>query len=160
MEAGKKLNFTMNRKNIEFSFCDAEINSLFFFAFFAVPARVIWAAPLRDVELPCDLTPPSLHDAVKLVLWFKDSEGIPMYSLDSRNGASLKAATHSALAGERGERVFFSVADNPKDAKLRIKSAEEADGGIYRCRVDYFNSPTRNFRVNLTLVGSYFLIRS
>lgn len=78
-----------------------------------------------------------------------------MYSLDSRNGGSLKAATHSALAGERGERVFFSVSDNPKDAKLRIKSVEEADGGIYRCRVDYFNSPTRNFRVNLTLVGSY-----
>lgn len=81
-----------------------------------------------------------------------------MYSLDSRNGGSLKAATHSALAGVRGERVFFAVADNPKDAKLRIKSVEEADGGIYRCRVDYFNSPTRNYRVNLTLVGSYFCL--
>jgi Immunoglobulin V-set domain len=125
---------------------------------FAVPARVIWAAPDRDVELPCDLTPPSMHDSVKLVLWFKDTEGIPMYSLDSRsngNGGSLKAATHSALAGIRGERVFFSVADNPKDSKLRIRSVQEADGGIYRCRVDYFNSPTRNFRVNLTLVGMY-----
>lgn len=127
----------------------------FFLSFFSVPARVIWAAPDRDVELPCDLTPPSLHDSVKLVLWFKDSEGIPMYSLDSRNGGSLKAATHSALAGIRGERVFFSVAENPKDAKLRIRSVQEADGGIYRCRVDYFNSPTRNFRVNLTLVGLY-----
>ncbi|CRL07814.1 CLUMA_CG020768, isoform A, partial [Clunio marinus] len=116
------------------------------------PARVIWAAPDRDVELPCDLTPPSIHDSVKLVLWFKDSEGIPLYSLDSRNGGSLKAATHSALAGIRGERMFFTVAENPKDAKLRIRSVQEADGGIYRCRVDYFNSPTRNFRVNLTLV--------
>lgn len=120
---------------------------------FAVPARVIWAAPEKDVELPCDLTPPSLHDSVKLVLWFKDTEGIPMYSLDSRSGGTLKAATHSALAGIRGERVFFSVAENPKDSKLRIRAVEEADGGIYRCRVDYFNSPTRNFRVNLTLVG-------
>lgn len=80
-----------------------------------------------------------------------------MYSLDSRNGGNLKAATHSALAGIRGERVFFSVAENPKDAKLRIRSVQEADGGIYRCRVDYFNSPTRNFRVNLTLVGLYLL---
>ncbi|KAL7023357.1 hypothetical protein ACKWTF_012568 [Chironomus riparius] len=119
-----------------------------------IPARVIWAAQDRDVELPCDLTPPSVHDSVKLVLWFKDSEGIPMYSLDSRNGGSLKAATHSALAGIRGERVFFSVADNPKDSRLRIKAVQNADGGIYRCRVDYFNSPTRNFRVNLTLVES------
>jgi len=122
---------------------------------FSVPARVIWAAQDRDVELPCDLTPPSVHDSVKLVLWFKDSEGIPMYSLDSRNGGSLKAATHSALAGIRGERVFFSVADNPKDSRLRIKAVQNADGGIYRCRVDYFNSPTRNFRVNLTLVGEF-----
>jgi hypothetical protein len=146
----------MNRKNIESIFSvTLKLIPFIFPSFFAVPARVIWAAPHRDVELPCDLTPPSLHDSVKLVLWFKDSEGIPMYSLDSRNGASLKAATHSALAGVRGERVFFSVADNPKDAKLRIKSVEEADGGIYRCRVDYVNSPTRNFRVNLTLVGSY-----
>jgi Immunoglobulin V-set domain len=120
---------------------------------FAVPARVIWAAPEKDVELPCDLTPPSLHDSVKLVLWFKDTEGIPMYSLDSRTGGTLKAATHSALAGIQGERVFFSVAENPKDSKLRIRAVVEADGGIYRCRVDYFNSPTRNFRVNLTLVG-------
>lgn len=78
-----------------------------------------------------------------------------MYSLDSRNGGSLKAATHSALAGIRGERVFFSIVDNPKDSKLRIRAVQSADGGIYRCRVDYFNSPTRNFRVNLTLLGQY-----
>lgn len=76
-----------------------------------------------------------------------------MYSLDSRNGGNLKAATHSALAGIRGERVFFSVGDNPKESKLKIKAVEKADAGIYRCRVDYFNTPTRNFRVNLTLVG-------
>lgn len=132
-----------------------EIHQKKFFLSFSVPARVVWAAPERDIELPCDLTPPMLHDSVKLVLWFKDTEGIPMYSLDSRNGGNLKAATHSALAGIRGERVFFSVGDNPKDSKLKIKVVEEADGGIYRCRVDYFNSPTRNFRVNLTLVGEY-----
>jgi Immunoglobulin V-set domain len=153
MAAGKKADFhNEEEKHRTIFFVTLEVIPLFS-SFFAVPARVIWAAPHRDVELPCDLTPPSLHDGVKLVLWFKDSEGIPMYSLDSRNGGSLKAATHSALAGIRGERVFFSVAENPKDAKLRIKSVEEADGGIYRCRVDYFNSPTRNFRVNLTLVG-------
>lgn len=129
--------------------------NIFLLFIFPVPARVVWAAPEKDIELPCDLQPPTPHDSVKLVLWFKDTEGIPMYSLDSRNGGNLKAATHSALAGIRGERVFFSVGDNPKDSKLKIKAVEEADGGIYRCRVDYFNSPTRNFRVNLTLVGEY-----
>jgi len=81
-----------------------------------------------------------------------------MYSLDSRSGGTLKAATHSALAGNRGERLFFSVSDDPKNAKLRIKSVDMNDGGVYRCRVDYFNSPTRNFRVNLTLVGEFLLL--
>lgn len=156
MAKGEQKNFYKKTKRKNENYC-VMFNNPFFsiFSVISVPARVIWAAPDRDVELPCDLTPPSLHDSVKLVLWFKDSEGIPMYSLDSRNGGTLKAATHSALAGIRGERVFFSVAENPKDAKLRIRSVQEADGGIYRCRVDYFNSPTRNFRVNLTLVGSY-----
>lgn len=118
-----------------------------------VPARVIWAAADRDVELPCDLTPPSIQDAVKLVLWFKDTEGIPMYTLDSRETKNLKQATHSALSGDLGKRLLFAVTESPKDAKLKIKKVQDFDGGVYRCRVDYFNSPTRNYRVNLTLVG-------
>lgn len=120
---------------------------------FTVPSRIIWAAVDRDVELPCDLTPPTIQDAVKLVLWFKDTEGIPMYTLDSRETKNLKQATHSALSGELGQRLLFSVTESPKDAKLKIKSVQDSDGGVYRCRVDYFNSPTRNYRVNLTLVG-------
>ncbi|CAO1422538.1 unnamed protein product [Diamesa serratosioi] len=117
-----------------------------------IPARVIWAAVDRDVELPCDLTPPSIQDAVKLVLWFKDTEGIPMYTLDSRETKNLKQATHSALSGDLGKRLLFAVTESPKDAKLKIKKVQDFDGGVYRCRVDYFNSPTRNYRVNLTLV--------
>lgn len=136
------------------SFGQHQVNSIRNFFCFELALKLSCISD-RDVELPCDLTPPTIHDNVKLVLWFKDTEGIPMYSLDSRNGGSLKAATHSALAGIRGERVFFSIVDNPKDSKLRIRAVQSADGGIYRCRVDYFNSPTRNFRVNLTLLGQY-----
>lgn len=129
-----------------------------FFIIIAVPARTIWAAPERDVDLPCDITTPassSSQDAVKLVLWFKDTTGIPLYSLDSRSGGTLKQATHSALAGDLGERLYFSAAENPKNAKLKIKNVKQSDGGVYRCRVDFFNSPTRNYRVNLTLVGKF-----
>ncbi|CAD7085072.1 unnamed protein product [Hermetia illucens] len=116
-----------------------------------IPVRVVWTALGRNADLPCDLTPPTPHDSVKLLLWFKDTTGIPLYSLDSRKG-DIKLATHSAIASDLGQRLFFSISDNPKDSRLQIRNVKTADGGVYRCRVDFFNSPTRNFRINLTLV--------
>lgn len=56
-------------------------STFFFLLFFslAVPARLVWAAPGKTVDLPCDLTPPTPQDSVKLLLWFKDTTGIPLY---------------------------------------------------------------------------------
>uniref|UniRef100_A0A4Y0B5I7 Ig-like domain-containing protein n=1 Tax=Anopheles funestus TaxID=62324 RepID=A0A4Y0B5I7_ANOFN len=116
-----------------------------------IPARIVWAAIDHDAELPCDITAPSSQDGVKLVLWFKDSTGIPLYSLDSRSGVAISAAQHSTIANDLGQRLFFSVGATPKEARLQIRNIKTSDGGVYRCRVDYFNSPTRNYRVNLTL---------
>ncbi|KAH8306438.1 hypothetical protein KR018_011521 [Drosophila ironensis] len=116
-----------------------------------IPARLVWAALGKTVELPCDLTPPTPQDSVKLLLWFKDTTGIPLYSLDSRGG-NVKLAPHAAIASDLGQRLFFSIGDNPKDSRLQINDVKPEDGGVYRCRIDFFNSPTRNFRHNLTLV--------
>lgn len=77
-------------------------------------------------------------------------------SIDSRE-RNVKFGTHSTIANDLGERLFFAIDDNNnKNARLQIKNVQDTDGGVYRCRVDFFNSATRNSRINLTLVGTYF----
>lgn len=76
-------------------------------------------------------------------------------SLDSRE-KSVKFGTHSAIASDLGERLFFAT--DGDNARLQIKDVQTSDGGVYRCRVDFFESATRNSRINLTLVGRYFIL--
>lgn len=46
---------------------------------FLVPIRLVWATEGDNVDLPCDITPPTPEDSVNMVLWFKDNAGIPLY---------------------------------------------------------------------------------
>lgn len=81
----------------------------------------------------------------------------PVNSIDSRE-RNVNFGTHSAIANDLGERLFFAIDDNnSKNARLQIKNVQDTDGGVYRCRVDFFNSATRNSRINLTLVGMYIV---
>ena len=50
-----------------------------------------------------------------------------------------------------GKRAYFATMSNP--ALLRIEKLMVADQGVYRCRVTFKDSPTRNIRVNLTVIG-------
>lgn len=45
----------------------------------AVPAQVIWAQEGGDAQLPCDVEPSAPGDRINMILWFKDSTGIPLY---------------------------------------------------------------------------------
>ncbi|KOC66691.1 Neural cell adhesion molecule 1, partial [Habropoda laboriosa] len=114
------------------------------------PLKLVWASEGEDVELPCDITPPTPTDSVNMVLWFKDSAGIPLYSLDARSG-DLASAIHWAVSDDLGKRTYFQIGDGHR-AKLKVTKVTYKDQGIFRCRVDFIDSPTRNFRVNLTLV--------
>nr|XP_024215250.1 nephrin isoform X2 [Halyomorpha halys] len=113
-----------------------------------LPAEVIWAQEGGDAELPCDVEPSAPGDRINMILWFKDSTGIPLYSVDGRYGG-LERASHGAMVHDLGQRSNF---DRGPPARLRISKVKKEDQGVFRCRVDFLNSPTRNYRVNLTLI--------
>lgn len=73
-------------------------------------------------------------------------------SLDARK-YPLEKASHLALSDSVGTRSYFIMDDEPSKARLKIQNVSREDEGAFRCRVDFVNSPTRNFKVNLTLVG-------
>ncbi|XP_062557837.1 hemicentin-1 isoform X2 [Armigeres subalbatus] len=116
-----------------------------------IPARTVWAAEGHLAELPCDITAQA-QDAVKVVLWFKDSIGVPLYSVDSRSGVSVLEGVQWATGDDLGQKLKIVITENLKEARLQISNINQSDCGVYRCRVDFFNSPTRNYRFNLTLV--------
>ncbi|XP_012222071.1 neural cell adhesion molecule 2 isoform X2 [Linepithema humile] len=114
------------------------------------PIKLVWATEGENVELPCDITTPVADDSVNMVLWFKDNDGIPLYSLDARN-SNLTNAIHWAVSDDIGRRTYFQVG-NGQPAKLKVTKVTFSDQGVFRCRVDFVNSPTRNFLVNLTII--------
>lgn len=50
-----------------------------------------------------------------------------------------------------GERAYFRTASEP--ATLSIEGIRVSDEADYRCRVDFRKSPTRNYKVKLSVIG-------
>ncbi|XP_058813895.1 serine-rich adhesin for platelets isoform X2 [Topomyia yanbarensis] len=102
----------------------------------------------RTATLPCDITPDEVNDRVYMVLWFRESAGKPLYSYDVRGRQYSKALYWSETAAF-GPRAYFVTVSKP--AALTVDNIQLDDEGVYRCRVDFQNSPTRNHRINLTV---------
>ena len=55
-----------------------------------------------------------------------------------------------------GTRAYFNAHSTPSHLLLRHITA--TDAGMYKCRVDFQRAPTRNSRVNLTVIGEFCTI--
>jgi len=118
-----------------------------------IPIRDVWAVKDGKAELPCDIAPPDPTDQIYLVLWYRELAGKPLYSYDLR-GKPPNAGRHWSAEPTFGfgQRANFRVPAAESNTALVIKDVSLMDEGVYRCRVDYRNSPTRNVKINLTVV--------
>ncbi|KAJ2938745.1 hypothetical protein O0L34_g3358 [Tuta absoluta] len=73
----------------------------------------------------------------------------PACSFDVRGRSFTKALQWSDPAAF-GPRAYFATVARP--ASLTLSSVQLDDEGVYRCRVDFKNSPTRNYQVRLTVI--------
>lgn len=103
------------------------------------------------VMLSCNITPPIGEDVVYLVIWYKEGLASPIYSYDSRDKSS-KEASHWSDDKTVGGRVSFELGSGNYPARLTLQAVRDSDAGMYRCRVDFKKSPTRNHNVNLTVI--------
>lgn len=71
-------------------------------------------------------------------------------SYDAR-GAAIGKGSHWADDVTLSNRGYFKAKPNP--SILSIDSTKSLDSGVYRCRVDFHKSPTRNSKVNLTIIS-------
>lgn len=72
------------------------------------------------------------------------------FSFDVR-GRSFNKALHWSDPKMFGPRAYFVTVSKP--ASLTLDGVQLDDEGVYRCRVDFKTSRTRNFALNLTVIG-------
>eukprot|EP00094_Tigriopus_californicus_P000281 TCALIF_00272-PB protein Name:"Similar to NPHS1 Nephrin (Homo sapiens)" AED:0.10 eAED:0.10 QI:635/0.86/0.87/0.93/0.86/0.81/16/939/883 len=116
-------------------------------------------------ELECDIQPTTTNDQLLLVLWYKTGYNSPIYTYDARGASSLSMATHYSDEKVFGNRAVLKVPpgggisgnkvldpENGLMAKLVVHELRLEDEGVYKCRTDFKKSPTKNYRMTLSIM--------
>lgn len=104
-------------------------------------------------HLPCDINIQKNDELVVMILWYReDMSSHPIYTLDGRKNGLYNGARNSSDQKVFGNRATMKIDKVP--AQFEIDPLINTDSGLYRCRVDYRNSPTRNQKINLTVIGN------
>ena len=121
---------------------------------FPVPMMKFETVSGMLTNLPCNITPSVPGDRVLIVLWYKDGYGKLIYSFDLRDDSpESEGLLWANVDGGDIPRTQLNILSQ-LTTFLSLLGVEERDGGIYRCRVDFKKSPTRFWKVDLTVIGT------
>ncbi|CRK91522.1 CLUMA_CG005183, isoform A [Clunio marinus] len=117
--------------------------------FSTVPLYHTEAVVGSEARLPCNLTSPITGDRVSLVIWYKEGQSTPIYSFDVRHTEQLDKGSHHEGNGSLNGRSHFNTTLLPS---FVITNVKDRDNGLYRCRADFIKSPTRNIKIQLSVI--------
>nr|XP_053634411.1 nephrin-like [Cherax quadricarinatus] len=100
------------------------------------------------VLLPCDVSTTLEDDHPVLVMFYSNDSGTPIYTVDMRN-RRISQPKHQPLSVLKNRAKFNMT---PGYSGLKLETVWSSDDGLYRCRVDFKKSPTRNSRIYLTVI--------
>ncbi|XP_040572631.2 cell adhesion molecule Dscam1 isoform X2 [Lepeophtheirus salmonis] len=119
-----------------------------------VPVTSVQSVAGMLTNLPCNITPTIPNDKVNLVLWYKDGFGKPLFSFDLRDetpDSDGKIWANADDGNQDSYRAQLHTRSAPT-AVLSLLGVTDEDAGTYRCRVDFKHSPTRYWKVNLSVI--------
>ncbi|XP_072941593.1 neural cell adhesion molecule 2-like isoform X2 [Epargyreus clarus] len=97
----------------------------------------------RDVDMPCESRSLIQNDTLLLVVWYRKEA--PVYSYDARKKGPTAHWIEEILSG-RAQWMNWPV------SALHLKDVQPQDRAMYRCRVDFQLSQTKNYRVALDVI--------
>ncbi|GAB6028104.1 hypothetical protein CHUAL_002324 [Chamberlinius hualienensis] len=110
----------------------------------------------QTVALPCDIIPPIQDDRTNIILWYRELSENPLFSFDMRNDRKVEDGIMKSWSADEDllNRTSFRPAKKSQKipSTLEIQSIRVGDEGIYRCRIDFKKSPTRNVNINVTVI--------